>query len=1059
VERLSRFLAEENGQSPDVEPGEQTAATAAAAAVEAVDVGDALGEVPSHSQDRLSVAESQPVWPPEPSLGTTVNIEGGAVVGPMVGARPSVSPNTSGFRFQRSSSLTETSRERSLRLGSMRSKSMAPSRPAGLSALSAGSSLHDGGRALSDSGVADGGNPDIAGQAAVDSILNGAADPPEGIHGGAEIELPEGNIAEVASPQAAVKWWEDYGSSVTMVRPVSHMFRSGASMIGEKATTDSPSQPGPSAEEEPAQQKGQGSGGVQDAAVELQAEESAVLPKHVHVVSMPRVMSMKTVTTREDSGKPCRVMAELYGVLVTGVPHLEKRKRILAERTPTLVANTFKGILGIGQLGTNSYSDGSSGSQKSGDGRLSEVPEGGETPFSMSPTRATAAEDVSIHIHGSEPKEESLEPVHLHKQADLSREMSSVSSEAASTSMAGSSANAGGGSKEPSLVPAINTRRQPKDRQCLYLEAPAPAHKDVSFAGCSKHQESVPEGEAELSLDAMEHALGDDAWQEDDMTPSHIPRRTTSQMQPVQYDIVASVFQKMFPNSFHCTIPVHRDQEVEKALFNWNTLSRNVAVAQKKQELWGKRPTVRDGGCCCFGGTIVDAEEFYERKVAEVEEEILEKRTKAWSEDATSSSFVLFYDQWSATVAAQSVIHPEDGHLFSTQPAPGPDDINWSAIFRSGYWVLIRKAIALPGLAAIILFPAGFFSAAIVQVNTALCATMVSKYCGNDDTSSSPSKLYSFISAPLIPSLLLTLWQMIVMPHGLYYLSLFQSDCVSQSRVDRKIARYFFMWGHINVFVGGVLGGMSEVLSLIYNPDNLLNLVGTSMVHAANFFIQFAQFQTLVIAVLALLQPHGGVWFYIVARILQKRAGGCCLLDRDVAMTWTAKSIRYGREIPIHLLIFLLGATYSVASPGILPYCAAYFAIFWIVRKYQVLYVYERCYESGGLFWPLVFDFILIMLLTFQVFMSAVFVAFGATLQAGLCFVTIPAGLYYFRRYCHKRFNNAAQYLPLEVADRAPQAQVPPELYIPPPLRNGAAGWHPESRKAWVGYGMASSTI
>jgi hypothetical protein len=74
-------------------------------------------------------------------------------------------------------------------------------------------------------------------------------------------------------------------------------------------------------------------------------------------------------------------------------------------------------------------------------------------------------------------------------------------------------------------------------------------------------------------------------------------------------------------------------------------------------------------------------------------------------------------------------------------------------------------------------------------------------------------------------------------------------------------------------------------------------------------------------------------------------------------------------------------------------------------------------------------------------------------------FLTIPAGLYYFRSYCHRRFDIATTYLPLELGDRAPPARVEPVLYVSPPLRNGAAGWHPEVRKAWDGYGMAAGVL
>lgn len=51
----------------------------------------------------------------------------------------------------------------------------------------------------------------------------------------------------------------------------------------------------------------------------------------------------------------------------------------------------------------------------------------------------------------------------------------------------------------------------------------------------------------------------------------------------------------------------------------------------------------------------------------------------------------------------------------------------------------------------------------------------------------------------------------------------FQSDAISQSMLDRKIARYFFAWGVINVFLGGMLGGLTQVLSLLTHPGEVTN--------------------------------------------------------------------------------------------------------------------------------------------------------------------------------------------------------------------------------------------
>lgn len=163
--------------------------------------------------------------------------------------------------------------------------------------------------------------------------------------------------------------------------------------------------------------------------------------------------------------------------------------------------------------------------------------------------------------------------------------------------------------------------------------------------------------------------------------------------------------------------------------------------------------------------------------------------------------------------------------------------------------------------------------------------------------------------------------------------------------------------------------------------------------------------------------------------------------------------------------------------------------------------MFERRHESGGLFWPFIFNCIMAYLVIFGLFMAAVFLTWQvptqvspywppimasaepllppplnscrATMstdaaltpqdavgsQAGITLISFPLIVYYFQRHCHDRFGSTAKYLPLEMAKKAPPAKVKPEKFTAPALRNGAEGWYHESQKVWEGYGMPSVTL
>lgn len=46
----------------------------------------------------------------------------------------------------------------------------------------------------------------------------------------------------------------------------------------------------------------------------------------------------------------------------------------------------------------------------------------------------------------------------------------------------------------------------------------------------------------------------------------------------------------------------------------------------------------------------------------------------------------------------------------------------------------------------------------------------------------------------------------------------FQADGVSKSETDRHIGNYFVIWGVLNVFIGGFLGGLTQLYTLALDP-------------------------------------------------------------------------------------------------------------------------------------------------------------------------------------------------------------------------------------------------
>ncbi len=64
--------------------------------------------------------------------------------------------------------------------------------------------------------------------------------------------------------------------------------------------------------------------------------------------------------------------------------------------------------------------------------------------------------------------------------------------------------------------------------------------------------------------------------------------------------------------------------------------------------------------------------------------------------------------------------------------------------------------------------------------------------------------------------------------------------------------------------------------------------------------------------------------------------------------------MREGLEGAKLLLMVLVGATYSVIHPLILPFVALYFGVGYLVMKYKLVYVHVSTYEGEGNLYTLI---------------------------------------------------------------------------------------------------------
>jgi hypothetical protein len=64
----------------------------------------------------------------------------------------------------------------------------------------------------------------------------------------------------------------------------------------------------------------------------------------------------------------------------------------------------------------------------------------------------------------------------------------------------------------------------------------------------------------------------------------------------------------------------------------------------------------------------------------------------------------------------------------------------------------------------------------------------------------------------------------------------------------------------------------------------------------------------------------------------------------------------FSRTYGLLLMVFLVGIVYSLIAPIIIPFTMIYFFVVYMIMKYEMFYVYETKNESGGSWWPKIFN-------------------------------------------------------------------------------------------------------
>lgn len=380
-------------------------------------------------------------------------------------------------------------------------------------------------------------------------------------------------------------------------------------------------------------------------------------------------------------------------------------------------------------------------------------------------------------------------------------------------------------------------------------------------------------------------------------------------------------------------------------------------------------------------------------------------RAKITDKMVSGSGFVTFKSRRTATIAAQIPILSENAPALVTIPAPAPSDIVWSNMDATtehtnstAFFTSIAYYVGLL-----------FWSGVLTFISLISNLSYLEKYL--PFLSSLDTTSYAFLQG-ILPVIVLLVFLMLV-PMIMAAVSTYIERRKTISGIQLEVFKWYFLYQIANVYLLLLTGSaITSVSDVIDDPAAILNYISAALPTTSVFFINFTI--TSLFSGVPLNLLNIGPFLYMTAlRYLSKEKS----LTRRTVMEGplSSGSLEYGTALPGELYILCIMLLYWIIAPILLLVATFYFGGAYIVLKYNVVYVLERKYESGGRFWYGLYDYSMLALMvstiTFIFYMS---ISQGV-MQAPLL-LPLPILIIFAWRYTETKYKDLSLHVPYSTA-------------------------------------------
>ncbi|KAJ9626420.1 hypothetical protein H2203_004052 [Taxawa tesnikishii (nom. ined.)] len=340
-------------------------------------------------------------------------------------------------------------------------------------------------------------------------------------------------------------------------------------------------------------------------------------------------------------------------------------------------------------------------------------------------------------------------------------------------------------------------------------------------------------------------------------------------------------------------------------------------------------------------GKKIDKIYHLRKELARLNVEIEKDQNESDRFPLMNSAFIQFNHQVAAHMACQSLSHHVPQHMAPRLVEISPTDVIWSNMSIKWWERYIRVAVVLvisAGLVILFGIPVTF-TGALSQINSLADEWHWLKWLAD-----LPGAIVSIIQGilpPVLLSLLLTLVPII-------FRQLVKQEGVPTGNAQELgIQGYYFFFLFVQVFLVVTLSsGITQFIGSATNLESIPTALAQNLPKASNYFFSYLIIQALSSSAGALLQAVSLLVWFLWAPIV----------DSTPREKWrrqvSLQNVQWGSFFPPFTNFAVIGLIYSIIAPFILVFNLIIFSLYWIVQRYNILYVYQFRHDTGGLLFP-----------------------------------------------------------------------------------------------------------